>query len=124
MNPIVLAMAVGSVMLNASAQIALRKTMLSIGPLPGSVSGLPSLGLSLALNPWFIAGMSCYAVSIGVWMLVLGKLEVSLAYPLLSIGYIFTAVIGYFFRGEDVNTMRIIGILFVCLGIIFISKNA
>ncbi|KJS35139.1 MAG: hypothetical protein VR74_17370 [Hyphomonas sp. BRH_c22] len=124
MNPIILATAVASVSLNAMAQIALRKTMLSVGPLPSGMSGLPAFGFSLAFNPWFLAGMACYVVSIGVWMIVLGKVEVSLAYPLLSIGYIITAVIGYFFLGENVNLLRVGGIALICCGIILISRSA
>ena len=57
-------------------------------------------------------------------MVVLGKVEVSLAYPLLSVGYILTAVIGYFFMGENVNLIRIIGLTFICVGIIIISRSA
>jgi hypothetical protein len=38
MHPITLALAVGSVFLNAMAQIALRKTMLTAGPLPSGVA--------------------------------------------------------------------------------------
>lgn len=67
--------------------------------------------------------MSLYAVSIGLWMAVLGKVEVSLAYPLLSIGYIITAFIGYFFLHENVNMIRIIGLATICLGIIIISRS-
>ena len=54
----------------------------------------------------------------------LGKVEVSLAYPLLSFGYIIAAAIGYFFLKEDVNTMRIIGLSLICVGIVFISRSA
>ncbi|CAM7590630.1 4-amino-4-deoxy-L-arabinose-phosphoundecaprenol flippase subunit ArnE [Escherichia coli] len=57
-------------------------------------------------------------------MAVLGKVEVSLAYPLLSIGYVITAIIGYFFLNEDVNTLRLIGLSLICVGIIFISRSA
>ncbi|EKR7174323.1 TPA: SMR family transporter [Escherichia coli] len=113
-----------SVSLNALAQVALRKTMLSISSFPSAASEYFNFGLSLLINPWFITGMGCYVVSIGLWMAVLGKVEVSLAYPLLSVGYIITAIIGYFFLKEDVNMMRMIGLALICSGIIFISRSA
>ncbi|WP_158273742.1 DMT family transporter [Agrobacterium pusense] len=92
--------------------------------MPGA-GGQPILTylFNLALTPWFLAGMSCYALSIGVWMLVLGKLEVSLAYPLLSIGYIIAAVIGYFYLGESVGVMRIAGIALICAGIVVLARG-
>jgi multidrug transporter EmrE-like cation transporter len=114
--------AVLSVSLNAAAQIALRKTMLSVGPV--GQGGYWSLGLEILLSPWFIAGMACYALSIGIWLIVLSRLEVSAAYPLLSIGYVITAVVGYFFLNENVDSMRIVGIALICVGIIFISRSA
>ena len=124
MHPIILALAVGSVSLNAMAQIALRKTMLTAGPLPSGVANALGFAFSLLLNPWFLAGMTCYALSIGIWLIVLGKTEVSLAYPLLSIGYIITAIIGYYFLGENVNLTRIAGVALICFGIVVISRSA
>jgi multidrug transporter EmrE-like cation transporter len=124
MHPITLALAVGSVSLNAMAQIALRKTMLTAGPLPSGVANALGFAFSLLLNSWFLAGMTCYTLSIGIWLIVLGKTEVSLAYPLLSIGYIITAIIGYYFLGENVNLTRIAGIALICFGIVVISRSA
>jgi multidrug transporter EmrE-like cation transporter len=120
----VLLLAVLSVSFNAGAQIALRKTMLNVGALPGGASELFAFVVSIILNPWFIAGMACYVFSIGVWLLVLSKLEVSAAYPLLSIGYVITAVVGFFFMGESVTFMRVAGIALICAGLFFITRTA
>jgi multidrug transporter EmrE-like cation transporter len=123
MNPITFALAIGSVSLNAMAQIALRKTMLTAGALPSGLNNAAGFVFALLFNPWFVAGMACYAASIGSWMIVLSKTEVSLAYPLLSIGYIMTAIIGYYFLGENVNVGRIAGIALICCGIVVISRS-
>jgi multidrug transporter EmrE-like cation transporter len=119
-----LILAVFSVSLNAAAQIFLRKTMVGVGPLPGDRSDLIPYAFAVVLNPWFIAGMTCYAVSIGVWLIVLSKLEVSVAYPLLSIGYVITAVVGFFFLGENVTLLRVFGIALICGGLFFITRTA
>src|SRR5208337_188404 len=123
MHPITLALAVGSVSLNAMAQIALRKTMLTAGPLPSGVANALGVAFSLLLNPWFLAGMTCYALSIGIWLIVLGKTEVSVAYPLLSMGFIIAAIIGYFYLGESVSLTRIAGIGLICFGIVVVSQS-
>ncbi len=68
--------------------------------------------------------MACYAISIGVWLVVLSKLEVSVAYPLLSIGYVITAIVGFFFLGENVTFLRMIGIALICGGLFFITRTA
>lgn len=123
MNIQIFIMAIFSISLNALAQISLRKTMLAVG-MPGT-GGLTIVSylVNLVLTPWFMVGMTCYALSIGVWMLVLGKLEVSLAYPLLSIGYVIAAVIGYFYLGESLGVMRIAGITLICVGILVLARG-
>jgi len=124
MHPITLALAIVSVSLNAMAQIALRKTMLITEHLPSGATNVIGFAYSLLLSYWFLAGMTCYAVSIGSWMIVLAKTEVSLAYPLLSIGYIMTAIVGYYFLGENVNLARSGGIALICFGTLLISRSA
>ena len=56
-------------------------------------------------------------------MLVLSKVEVSFAYPFLSIGYVVTAFAGYWLLGESLSVMRIVGILVICIGVYLISRG-
>jgi multidrug transporter EmrE-like cation transporter len=124
MHPAILALAAVSVSLNALAQIGLRKTMLAAGALPAAASDIVRFVSSVGLSPWFLGGMTCYALSIGLWLLVLAKTEVSLAYPLLSIGYVITAAVGHFYLGESVGYLRLTGIALICAGIVFVSRSA
>ena len=39
-----------------------------------------------------MGGMACYAVSLVVWIMALSRVPVSIAYPMLSIGYVVNAV--------------------------------
>jgi len=112
-----------SISLNALAQICLRKTMLVAGPLPAVPGQWLHYGLGISLNPWMIGGLACYGFSIAVWMAVLAKVEVSAAYPLLSIGYVIAAVVGFFFLGENVTPGRIAGIALICGGLVFITRS-
>jgi multidrug transporter EmrE-like cation transporter len=116
-------LAVGSISLNACAQIALRKTMLAVGA-PPALEGALAFAFAILTTPWFILGMACYAVSIGAWLIVLAKTEVSAAYPLLSIGYVITAIVGALFLGEHVTLTRIAGIALICGGLTLITQSA
>lgn len=120
----VLAIALGSISLSAMAQIMLRKTMQTVGTLPAGVDDLPSFALRLMLNGWFLAGMSAYLLSVGAWLAVLSKMEVSAAYPLVSIGFILTAIFGFTFLGEHITLTRMLGIAVVCAGIVLITRTA
>lgn len=110
-----------SVLLNCAAQLFIRKGMLIIGEI--GVSKLISNLSNMICNLWLWTAMVCYAVSILLWMAVLSKVEVSFAYPFLSIGYVVAAIIGWQLFGESLSLTRIVGILVICVGVYLISRS-
>lgn len=110
-----------SVLLNCTAQLLIRKGMLQIGEV-GAVDFIKLL-IPMLSNLYLWSAMLCYAVSILLWMVVLSKVEVSFAYPFLSIGYVVAAVIGYYFLGESLSLSRLAGILVICIGVFLISRS-
>jgi drug/metabolite transporter (DMT)-like permease len=58
-----------------------------------------------------------------VWLIVLAKAEVSYAYPLISLGYVFTAILARLLLGEAVTATRMAGILVTCLGVFIIARS-
>lgn len=118
-----LLMIVVSVLLNAAAQIFLKKGMMVIGDVQVSIGAIWELlpKLLTEINIW--GGFTCYAVSILLWLVVLSKVEVSYAYPFLSIGYIVTAFIGYYFLGESMSLYKVSGIAVICAGIVLMYHS-
>jgi drug/metabolite transporter (DMT)-like permease len=123
MRAALMALILSSVALNAIAQIILRKAMLTAGVLP-SLSDPLRLATSLATNAWLWAGMSCYAVSIVLWLAVLSRVPVSAAYPMQSIGYVIAAILGVLYLGEMVSLPRAAGIGLIVCGVFLISQSA
>ena len=119
MNNIILILS--SVLLNATAQLLIRKGMLQVGQL--EMKNLIQSVLPMIGNLWLWLAMFSYAISIFLWISVLSKVEVSFAYPFLSIGYIVAAVAGYIFFNEDISFVRIAGIIVICIGVILISRS-
>jgi multidrug transporter EmrE-like cation transporter len=111
------------VSLNAVAQICLKKGMVLIGHFNFSLNNLSQMLSKVIVNPFIILGMLCYIFSIIIWLLVLSRVEVSFAYPFLSIGYIMVAVMGYVFLNENISLYRIAGIIIICAGLIIMSKS-
>lgn len=68
-------------------------------------------------------GITCYAVSLLVWFYVLSRMELSKAYPLVSGGYVITAILGFYFLNENLSLCKMIGIFCILTGIFFISKS-
>ncbi len=112
------------VLLNAAAQLALKKGMSSIGHFQFSIENMVPIALRVAVNPFVLAGLVCYVVSVAVWLLVLSRVEVSYAYPLLSIGYIVTAFAGKYFFNEALTPVRWAGIIVICFGVYLITRSA
>ncbi len=112
-----------SVLLNCSAQLSMKKGMMGVGQINGGLNGLIEMLPSMLTNIFLWISMVCYGVSIVLWMVVLSKVDVSYAYPFLSIGYVVSAVVGYYFFSESVTPVRILGIAVICIGVILISRS-
>lgn len=112
-----------SVLLNALAQLLIRKGMLIVGEVHGGAGGLIQALPAMVTNLYLWLAMVSYAISIVLWMVVLSKVEVSYAYPFLSVGYVVSAVVGYLLFAENLSITRIAGIVVICIGVILISRS-
>ncbi len=112
-----------SVSLNALAQLFIRQGMLQIGKVSLKLDQLWYMAWRSLTNWYLLGGMLCYAVSIITWMVVLSRVNVSLAYPFLSVGYIITAVLAYFILNEPLTLQKMIGIAVICLGVIILTYS-
>jgi multidrug transporter EmrE-like cation transporter len=112
-----------SVSLNAFAQLFIRQGMLKMGNISMNMNSLWHMMVQAISNVYIWAGMLSYAISIFLWMIVLSKVNVSLAYPFLSIGYILTAIIAYFVFGEPITWQKAAGILIICFGVVVLTYS-
>jgi multidrug transporter EmrE-like cation transporter len=111
------------VLLNAGAQLLLKEGMRRIGYFEFAwVNAIP-VGMQVAANPFVLLGLLAYVVSVGVWLLVLSRVEVGFAYPLLSVGYIVNAVAGYYLFQENLSLSRVTGILIIIAGVYLVTRS-
>jgi len=68
------------------------------------------------------SGLACYGVSLLMWFYVLSHMELSRAFPLVSIAYVITLLMGYFFLNEPLSVYKIVGIALIIVGVIFVAK--
>lgn len=112
------------VFLNAVAQLLLKAGTNKIGVIQLSLDKAWGLLWQVALNPYIFGGLLCYVVSVGVWIVALSRVDVSYAYPMLSVGYILNAIAAYYLFGEQLSAMRVGGIFVIILGVYMISRTA
>ncbi|MHB8253191.1 MAG: SMR family transporter [Acidiferrobacter sp.] len=111
------------VMLNAAAQLVLKEGMRRIGYFAFDWANVVPIGLRVVLNPFVFGGLVIYVISFVIWLLVLSRVQVSFAYPMLSLGYIMNAVAGYYLFQETLSPTRIIGIAVIVLGTYLITRS-
>ena len=77
----------------------------------------------IAVNRPILGGLACYVVSVVVWILALSRVEVSVAYPMLSIGYVVNALAAWLLFGEQLRATRMAGIGVIIVGVWLVARS-
>lgn len=112
-----------TVLTNAAAQILLKYGMIRIGDFSTLHSNLIIKLLQVVFSPFVFLGLCTFVISMASHLYVLSKVELSYAYPFLSLAYVVVAVYAYFIFQEDLNAMRVFGIALICVGTVFIAQG-
>jgi multidrug transporter EmrE-like cation transporter len=123
MNALSFALVLAGVLLNAAAQLLLKAGTNAVGHFEFSAANVVPVGLRLALEPHIAGGVACYVVSLVVWIMALSRVEVSIAYPMLSIGYVINAVAAWYLFGESLSALRLTGIGFIIVGVFLVARS-
>jgi len=123
-TPITFTFLISGVLLNAAAQLFLKAGTNRVGQFSFAWESLVPAGMKLAQSPFVLAGLSCYVVSVVVWILGLSRVPVSVAYPMLSVGYIVNAVAAYFLFGESLGAQKLVGIGFIVVGVVLVTRSS
>jgi multidrug transporter EmrE-like cation transporter len=111
------------VLLNAVAQLLLKAGTNAVGAFEFSSGNILPVGWKLATQPFIVAGLGCYVISVVVWILALSRVEVSIAYPMLSVGYVLNAAAAWYLFGEAVTVTRMVGIGIIILGVFIVARS-
>jgi multidrug transporter EmrE-like cation transporter len=118
-----LALILTGVMLNAAAQLLLKAGARAISDVSFSLANSATLIERIALNPPILGGLACYAVSVVFWILALSRVDVSIAYPMLSVGYVVNALAAWLLFSEQLNASRVAGIGIIILGVWLVARS-
>ena len=123
MNPVSFSLLMLGVCLNATAQLLLKAGTNAVGHFEFNSGNIVPVGMKLALEPHILGGLTCYVVSVVVWILGLSRVEVSIAYPMLSIGYVLNALAAWYLFGEAVSATRLTGIGIIIIGVYIVARS-
>lgn len=123
MNGISFSLILTGVLLNAAAQLLLKAGTNAVGHFAFERGNIMPVGWQLATQPHIFAGLVCYVVSVVIWIMALSRVEVSIAYPMLSIGYVVNALAAWYLFGEALTPMRLIGIGIIVFGVFIVARS-
>lgn len=112
-----------TVLTNAAAQLMLKRGMSGLGGFDLANDGLIGTVFRVVFNPFVFAGLCTFVISMASHLIVLSKVQISYAYPFLSLAYVIVAAYAYFVFNEDLSPSRIAGIGFIVVGTIFIAQS-
>ena len=109
--------------IDAFAQVLMKKGIVGAAVSSWNLSELLSFVMQNAVSPLVIAGIILYALNFCLWIIILTKIDLSLAVPLGSTTYALIPLAAVVFLHEKISMMGTAGILCVILGILVLSKS-
>ena len=121
-DPVSLSMALFAALLAVVGQMLLKIAMSKVGIIGLVTLTNPSeLIWLLLIQPllWIAAGV--YAIGFLIWLVVLSRIPLSVAYPTLATTYIFIPMASALLLGETINSRQWVGMVFIVVGVILVS---
>ncbi len=123
MNALSFSLVMTGVLLNAAAQLLLKAGTNAVGAFEFITGNVAPIGWKIVTQPYILTGIGCYVVSVVVWILALSRVEVSIAYPMLSLGYVVNAIAAWYLFGEAVTPGRMAGIGVIIVGVFIVARS-
>lgn len=112
-----------TVFTNAAAQLMLKAGMTSMGSISFTADTAILRIFQIVFNPWVFAGLTTFVISMASHLYVLSKVDISFAYPFLSLAYVAVAIFAWLVFKEDLGAFKIAGIALICLGTVLIAQG-
>lgn len=74
--------------------------------------------LKLLLDPWIISGFAAAFLASLAWMAAVSKLDLSHAYPFMSLNFVIVVFLSGWLFGEPLTAMKLAGLGLIVAGIV------
>lgn len=112
-----------TVLTNAAAQLMLKQGMMTLSPAVLAQPNLMLKAILIVFQPWVFFGLATFVISMASHMFVLSRVDLSFAFPFLSLAYVAVAVLAWQLFGEDLGAYKIAGIFLICMGTVLIAQS-
>ena len=108
--------------MSSTAHIFLKKGMMTHALSTVKSDGIFGLVWTVGTNPWIMGGMFLHVSALVVWLWALSRVDISFAYPFLALGYVLVSDMAWFWLGEELNSMKILGMGIIIVGILVLAR--
>ena len=124
MNLTTFAFIISGVILNACAQLLLKAGTNALGgAIHLTMSNWFSTFIKVVTQAPILGGLACYGISLVVWIIGLSRTDVTIAYPMLSLGYVVSAFGAWMFLGEAISPQRLVAIGVIVIGVVLLART-
>ncbi|MGE6228559.1 EamA family transporter [Paenibacillus chitinolyticus] len=80
--------------------------------------------IHLMFSPFILGGLFIYGLATVLWLFILNKVDISIAYPMQSIAYLITVIGAYYMFNEQMSVLKIAGCVVILIGVGMIGLSA
>ena len=121
MNPQEFSLLLMSVLISVAGQFFLKLGAMKLGRVHAG-NALTHI-LNIVTTPELVIGLSCYGIGAIAYILLLTRVNLSVAAPAVSVGYIFSVLLGYWVLKEPITLVRLVGLSLIVMGVILVVSR-
>lgn len=106
-----------TILFTVYGQLVIKWQMSQVGSIPAGLTPKILFFGGLFLNPWILSGFMAAFLASLAWMAAMTKLELSYAYPFVSLSFVLVLVFSGFIFHEPITIYKVIGVLLIITGV-------
>jgi len=118
-----MALVLCSVVLTTCSQLIVKWRVSLAGPLPLDLVKKALFVIGFLRDPWILLGIFAAFCAGLSWMAAMTKLELSFAYPFISLSFVLVFVFSALLFHEAVTAPKVVGLLLIIAGIIVTGRG-
>lgn len=109
--------------MSTTGELLLKHGMNIVGVLSLAPADIVPMLLKAFTNPFVFAGFVLIFGGSIFWLAVISRVELSWAYPMLSLGYVIVVIESWILLNEPASPLRMVGVLVICVGVFLVSRS-
>lgn len=112
-----------AILLSTTGELLFKMGMNHVGGFEFNVAALRRVLPRVIRTPFIWLGFSGFGLGAVFWLAVLSRVPLSLAYPILALGYFVVVVEAWLFLHERVTWLRFLGVAVIVVGVVIVGLS-